>query len=164
MRLTEATRDYTPSEYRGRPTTPPLPPPGRYGEYPPRNGAAEPPANRYRYAVLRRKTHALTFYFTGVALKVPLLDLLVLLTDQLDTLMIVFLMQHLIPQQRMGAQLAHTQAMAILLGLQDHRPALGEVLGIGTTLLVMSPTQAIQDEHKTAKDACIVFYGLVPTI
>lgn len=110
------------------------------------------------------KPNVLTFNFTGVALRVPLLDLLVLLIDQLDTLMIVFLMQHLIHQPLMGAQLGHTQAMAILLGLQDHRLALGEVLGIGTTLLVMFPTQAIQDEHKAAKDACIVFYGLVPTI
>ena len=44
-------RDYPPAEYRGRPTTPPLPPPStsRYGDYPPpRTGGSDQGSARYR--------------------------------------------------------------------------------------------------------------------
>ncbi|THH11768.1 hypothetical protein EW145_g437 [Phellinidium pouzarii] len=48
-----SSRDYPPTDYRGRATTPPMPPPStsaaaRYGEYPPRTSGSEQSIQRYR--------------------------------------------------------------------------------------------------------------------
>lgn len=76
--LNQPTRDYAPpSEYRGRPTTPPLPPPpsARYADYPPRTGGSEQASARYRYGryCIPTSINKILRVYTVVALKVPLL-------------------------------------------------------------------------------------------